>query len=76
MKVHIIKNSDWFHVQCPYNPKILKFIRRINNRYYNRNNKTWYLPIKDNEQFKDSLTKLNEIEYDVLLRSLKKFGFF
>ena len=44
----------------------MKLIRRINNRYFNRNNKTWYLPIKDYEQFKDSLTKLNEIEYDVL----------
>ena len=66
MKVQIIKNSERFHVQCAYNPKILKLIRRINNRYFNRNNKTWFLPIKDYEQFKDSLTKLNEIEYDVL----------
>ena len=66
MKVQIIKNSERFHVQRPYNLKILKLIRRIKNRYYNIHNKTWYLPIKDYEQFKDSLTKLNEIEYDVL----------
>ena len=39
---------------------------RSKSRYYIRSNKTWYLPIKDYEQFKDSLTKLNEIEYDVL----------
>ena len=65
MKVQIVKNSERFHVYCPYNSKVLKLIRRIKNRYYNRNNKTWYLPIKDYIQFKDSLKILNEIEYDV-----------
>ena len=58
-------NSERFHVHCPYNPKVLKLIRKIKNRYYNRNNKTWYLTIKYYEQFKDLLTKLNENEYDV-----------
>ena len=43
----------------------MKLIRKIKNRYYNRNSKTFFFAIKDYEQFKDSSSKLHEIEYDV-----------
>ena len=52
MKVQILKTHNRFQMQCSYNTKVLKVIKKINKRYYCKNNKTWYLPLKDYPTFK------------------------
>ena len=65
MKVQITKNGERFLVHSAYNPKVIRLIRKVSNRYYNKNTKTWYLPIKDYDKFKDSLAKISDIEYEI-----------
>ena len=49
-------------MQCPYNHKVLKVVRKIQERYNNKNIKTWYFPINEYQAFKDSLP---EYEFEV-----------
>ena len=42
MKVQILKTRNEFRLSCGYNIKILKVIRKIKKRYYDKVNKTWY----------------------------------
>jgi len=62
MKVQIIKCSKIFQIRSAYNPKVLKLIKTIRNRYYCKKKKTWYLPIEDFVIFKESLANIPDIE--------------
>jgi len=64
MKVQILKTHNRFQMQCPYNTKVLKVIKKINKRYYCRNTKTWYLPLEDYQTFKSSLSDDPEFEFE------------
>ena len=62
MKVQILKTHYRFQMHCPYNHKVLKVVKKIQKRYYNKNTKTWYFPIEEYQGFKDALP---EFEFEV-----------
>ena len=51
-------------MQCPYNIKVLKIIRKINKRYYCRKTKTWYLPLEAYATFKEQISVYPEFEIE------------
>ena len=65
MKVPILKTHNRFQLQCAYNSKVLRIIRRIKKRYYCRKTKTWYLPLEEYAAFKDQLSDYPEFEIEV-----------
>ena len=65
MKVEILKTHNRFELQCPYNSKVLRIIRRIKKRYYCRKTKIWYLPLEEYAAFKDQLSDYPEFEIEV-----------
>ena len=65
MKVEILKTHNRFQLQCPYNTKVLRIIRRIKKRYYCKNTKAWYLPLEEYAAFKDQLSDYPEFEIEV-----------
>jgi len=62
MKIQILKTHKRIQLQCPYNSKVLKVIRKIQKRYYNKNTKTWYLPLEEYQSIRDALP---EFEFEV-----------
>ena len=63
MKVHILKTYIRFQMQCPYNIKVLRIIRKIKKRYYCKRNKAWCLPLEEFASFKDQLSDYPEFEF-------------
>ena len=51
-------------MQCSYNTKVLKVIKKINKRYNCKNTETWYLPIEDYPTFNSSLADDPEFEFE------------
>ena len=64
MKVQIVKTHNRFKLQCAYNIKVLKIIRKINKRYYCRKTKTWYFPLEAYATFKDQISVYPEFEIE------------
>ena len=52
-------------MQCPYNIKVLRIIRKKNKRYYCKKSKTWYSPLEEYAAFKDQLSDYPVFEYKV-----------
>ena len=65
-----------FRISCGYYTKILKVIRKIKKRYYDKVNKTWYLPIEEYQDFRNVLSTDLEIEVKDLkpVVFIKKIG--
>ena len=51
-------------MHCRYNHKVLKIVKIIQKRYYNKNTKKWYFPIEKYQSFKDSLSD-PDYEYEI-----------
>ena len=51
-------------MQCPYNIKVLRIIRKLQKRYYFRKTLTWYLPLEGYALFKDQLSDYPEFEFE------------
>ena len=64
MKVQILKTHNRFQMQCPYNIKVLRIIRKIKKRYYCKKTKTWYLLLEEYASFKDQLSDYPEFEFE------------
>ena len=64
MKVKILKSNNRFELQCPYNSKVIKVIKNIQNRHYNKNTKTWNLPLEEYQSIRDALP---EFEFEVIV---------
>ena len=64
MKVQILKTHNRFQLQCPYNSKVLRIIRRIKKIYYCKKTKTWYFPLEEYAAFKDQSSDYPEFEIE------------
>ena len=73
MKVQILKTRNKFQISCGYNAKILNVIRRIKKRYYDKVNKTWYLPIEEYQDFINVFS--TDPEFEIEVKDLKPVVF-
>ena len=76
MKVQILKTHNRFQMQCPYNIKVLRIIKKIKKRYYFKNTKTWYLPLEEYASFKIQLSDYPEFEFEKKNQNLWCFNYY